>query len=137
MEFYYPSGSVNTGEQNFKLSENPNVNSFSLGDAWNITDETAIAQKGSTLNYHFFADKVFIIFRPDTTNSHGEQKVRVFLDGKIIDQKSAGADVKEGFITINTDRLYNVVDLQGKTEEHILKLEFESPGIQAFTFTFG
>ena len=59
------------------------------------------------------------------------------LDGEIINPSAAGADVKNGVISVDTDRLYNVVDLHGKTENHILKLEFQNSGIQAYTFTFG
>ncbi len=136
MQFYYPSGTTGMGQHTFTLSD-PNPNSFSLGGIWNIADETAVAHKGSLLNYRFFADKVFIIFRPASTQIIKDQKVKIFLDGKLIDKQSAGQDVKDGFVTIDTDRLYNIVDLHGKTGEHLLKLEFESDGVQAFTFTFG
>ena len=66
-----------------------------------------------------------------------KNKVTVYLDGKIIDSSVSGADVRGGIINIDVDRLYTVVDLHGKMENHILKLEFQTPGIQAFTFTFG
>lgn len=38
-----------------------------------------------------------------------------------------------GWINISTSN----ADLHGKTENHVLKLEFKTPGIEAFTFTFG
>jgi hypothetical protein len=80
------------------------------------------------------AGKVFIILRPGNEQLN---TVKVFLDGKIIDANVAGADVTNGILTVDSDRLYNIVDLHGKTENHILKLEFQTPGIQAYTFTFG
>jgi hypothetical protein len=78
---------------------------------------------------------VFIILRPPGGSSSGT--VKVYLDGKIIDQSVAGADVQNGIISVNSDRLYSVIDLHGKTESHILRLDFQTPGIQAYTFTFG
>jgi hypothetical protein len=58
------------------------------------------------------------------------------LDGNPIDVSSAGSDVTGSYVTIDSDRLYNLVDLKGKTETHLLELEF-SKGVAAFAFTFG
>ncbi len=63
--------------------------------------------------------------------------MKIWLDGKVIDPSVAGQDVKDGIVTVDTDRLYNIVDLHGKTEIHTLKLEFQTPGVEAYTFTFG
>ncbi len=134
MQYYFPSGSLGNGTKVFSLSDKVNQNSFSYGGQWTINDEYAVSGNNATLNYNFTATKVFIILRP---NSAKNPTVKVSLDGKIIDPSAAGSDVENGVITIDNDRLYNVVDLKGKTENHILKLEFQTPGIQAFTFTFG
>ena len=135
MEFYDPSGSLGNGVQSFTLTENPNLNSFSYGGTWNITEETAIAQDNATLAYHFIASKVYIILRPPNTETSG--KVKILLDGKPIDPSVAGKDVVNGEVTVNTDRLYNIVDLHNATQNHVLKIEFETPETQAYTFTFG
>lgn len=134
MQYYYPGGTISNGSQTFSLSENLSQNSFSFGGQWSITDEYAITGSNSTLNYNFTANKVFIILRPASSIN---PTVKVYIDGKAIDPSIAGSDVKNGVITVDSDRLYNIVDLRGKTENHILKLEFQAPGIQAFTFTFG
>ena len=134
MQYYFPSGSLDKGDQQFLLSDNLSQNSFSYGGAWTIMDEYAITGKNAVLNYNFNAGKVYIILRPGNMSKN---KVTVYLDGKIIDSSVSGADVRGGIINIDVDRLYTVVDLHGKMENHILKLEFQTPGIQAFTFTFG
>jgi len=33
--------------------------------------------------------------------------------------------------------LYNLIDLGHKTESHTVELQFQTPGVQAYTFTFG
>jgi cytochrome c biogenesis protein CcdA/thiol-disulfide isomerase/thioredoxin len=134
MQYYFPSG--NTGNLNrvFNLSENLSQNSFSLGGGWQITSETAITGKDAVLNYNFYSDKVFLVLRPGSSKN---AKVKVFLDGKEVDASDAGADVQNGEITIDSDRLYNLIDLKGNAGAHILKLEFEDSGIEAFAFTFG
>lgn len=133
MQYYYPGGSIPNGQTKFELSENPSPNSFSLGGDWTIDDENATTVKNSTLTYNFYADKVFLVLRPGQTSS----KIKVFLDEKIISTENAGADVKDGIVNIDTDRLYNLIDLKGGSAQHILKIEFETPGIKVFAFTFG
>lgn len=135
MQYYYPDGSVTSGTQKFSLSENLPLNTFSYGGEWTVTDAFSEAEKNAALNYHFTADKVFLVIRPSVSNKNS--RVKVFLDGKPVDSSNAGADVANGIITIDKDRLYNLIDLKGNSGEHILKLEFQTPGTQAFAFTFG
>ncbi len=133
MQYLYPNGSVGNGKQQFTLQD-VRVNSFSLGGEWDISDEYVIAGKNATLNYGFMARKVFLVMRPGT---NGVGKVRVYFNGKIA-KDVAGEDVKDGVITIDTDRLYKILDLSKTNDSSgVLKLEFLTPGIQCFAFTFG
>ncbi len=136
MQYYYPGGSVSNGQQTFTLASNLPDNTFSFGGDWNITDEHAQASKNAVLEFHFTASKVFLVLRPGSA-ADGKEKVKVFLDGQVVNASNAGEDVDDGIITIDTDRLYTLIDLKGKTENHILRLEFQTPGIEAFAFTFG
>ncbi len=137
MQYYYPNGSIGNGTQSFTLSEVIPQNSFSYGGTWNITAENAIAGSNAVLNYNFTASHVYIILRPGSIASPTSGKVKVYLDGKVIDPSVAGSDVQNGIVSVDVDRLYNIVNLHGRTENHILKLEFQTPGIEAYTFTFG
>ncbi|MBI4084535.1 MAG: hypothetical protein HY431_01375, partial [Candidatus Levybacteria bacterium] len=56
---------------------------------------------------------------------------------ELISSKQAGIDVVNGIVTIDSDRLYELVDLKGEAENHILKLEFLTPGTEVYAFTFG
>lgn len=135
MQYYYKGGSIGTGERTFTLENDLRLNSFSFGGDWNIKREEAIAEKNAILNYKFIAGKVFLVLRPGSAGT--TQKVRVLLDWKLVDASNAGADVKNGEIMVNSDRLYNLINLRGKTGSHVLQLEFETPGTEAFAFTFG
>ncbi len=135
MEYYYDGGSTGTGERIFTLPDNLHQDSFSFGGDWDIKKEYAVAGKDAALNYKFYAGKVFLVLRPGNAGSMA--KVKVFLDGKPVDGSNAGADVDNGEITVNADRLYDLIDLKGRVGQHILLLQFETPGIEAFAFTFG
>ena len=133
-QYYYPVGSLGNGTRQFTLSSNPASGTFSLGGSWGIAGEFAEAGEKATLSENFLASKVFIILRPGTATGG---KVNVYLDGNRIDPLRAGSDVQNSAVILDRDRLYNLVDLRGKTEQHVLRLEFETPGILAYTFTFG
>ncbi len=120
------------GEQEFALSQDITPNKFSFGGRWNIGKESATAIKDASLVYNFNASKVFLVMNPGAASG----KVAVYLDGKLVDQKSAGKDVKNGFVLIDSDRLYELIDLKGNPGNHLLKLEF-TDGVEAFAFTFG
>ncbi|HSD98484.1 MAG TPA: cytochrome c biogenesis protein DipZ [Patescibacteria group bacterium] len=134
MQYYFPTGSLPNGTQTFTLDNNPPTNSYSLGGSWTINSEEAVAGSGAVLTYHFQASKVYIILRPFAEQNLGT--IKILLDGKTIDASVAGADVHNGIVTIDADRLYNIVNLS-KTEDHVLQLEFLTPGLKAYTFTFG
>jgi len=135
MQYYYPSGNIGNTRQTFKLSEDLAPNSFSLGGEWEILDENARTITNSVLNYNFYANKVFLVMKPIKGNP--STKVKVFLDGKIVNNSNAGEDVKDGEVLVNEDRLYNLIDLKGNIVDHILRLEFENTGTEIFAFTFG
>lgn len=135
MEYYYDGGSTGTGDKTFTLADNLHQDSFSFGGDWDIEKEYAVAGKDAAMNYKFYAGKVFLVLRPGSAGLMA--KVRVFLDGKPVDGSNAGADVDNGEITVNADRLYDLIDLRGKAGHHVLLLQFETPGIEAFAFTFG
>ena len=135
MEYFYPSGKLAAGKREFVLARKPDVNSFSLGGDWDIRQHEAVAGKNASLEYHFYADKVFLVLRPGSAGAGA--KVKVLLDGKPVSISDAGSDVKDGIITIDTSRLYSLINLKGKNGSHILRLQFETPGVEAFAFTFG
>lgn len=135
MQYYYPSSTLGDGTSTYSLSEQIPQNTFSLGGEWTITDQNAITGKNATLSYNFTAGYVYLVLRPSAANK--ASVVKVLLDGKPVNAANEGSDVKNGVLNVTTDRLYNLIDLHGKTENHVLKLEFETPGTQGYAFTFG
>ena len=132
MQYLYPGDSKGAGNHIFTLSKNIPTNTFSFGGEWMVDSEYSKAGKNAVLEYNFFASKVFLVMKPSSLEA-GE--VKVYLDGKLIDNLNSGIDVENGIVTVDKDRLYNLVQLKN-AENHLLRLEF-SPGIEAFAFTFG
>jgi cytochrome c biogenesis protein CcdA/thiol-disulfide isomerase/thioredoxin len=135
MEYFYPAGSLSAGRRKFAFPSEMQLNSFSLSGEWNIRSEDAVAGAGAQLQYRFYADKVYLVLHPGASKS--PQRLKVFLDGKIIAASQAGSDVINSVVTLDSDRLYNLVDLRGRKGAHTLLLQFETPGVEAYAFTFG
>lgn len=106
---------------------------FAYEGAWDISYGSATAAKGSALEIRFRAGKVFLVISPYTK---GDQ-IRLFIDNKAVDDSIAGTDVKDGRLILDNERLYNLIDLKGNVETHLLRLEFESEGVSVYAFTFG
>jgi len=133
MLYLMGSGKAENGVQDFDLENNVSLNKFSLGGEWKVADEYSQSSKNAVLEYNFSGQKVFLVMKPTT----GKGTVKVLLDGKVISSEMSGVDVKNGVVAIDKDRLYELVDLSGKVGKHILRLEFQTSGVQVYAFTFG
>ncbi len=131
MQYYYPSGSLPAVPKEFELQSNIPTNSFSLGGKWNIMPEYSASENKSVLEYNFNAQHVYLVMR---SVDGKPKKVNVFLDGQKPSLNS-GKDVKNGVVNVDSDRLYDLINLPS-VENKKLRLEFEN-GVEVFAFTFG
>lgn len=134
MLYLVPNGKAAPGLQQFTLDKNIPKNKFSYGGQWDVRDEYSISSKNSLIRYNFNANKVFMVLQQGSAK---QGQIRVLLDGKPVNTELMGADVKDGIVTVNADRLYEIIDLNGRIENHTLELQFLTPGLEAYTFTFG
>ncbi len=108
---------------------------FYLGGEWEITKEYVTAKTTPAKLYmNYQANKINIV--ADKTDKAVTAKV--YLDGKPLPKEYYGSDVADdGTVTIDKAALYNLVDTGNDYSRHTLMLEVTSPGLKAFTFTFG
>ncbi len=96
---------------------------------WIVSRDYANPMKGAKLHLNFDAKEVFIVMR----NSGQVARIKVYLDGKL---DYPGEDNQEGNVTIDSDRLYKLIDLP-EPGPHTLTVEFEDENSQLYAFTFG
>jgi thiol-disulfide isomerase/thioredoxin len=97
------------------------VDHWAVGGLWTIGKESSRASSGSSLTLHFQGARVYMVLNP----AEGKPvRVKVTVDGKV-----------KAPLTVDSDRVYTVVDDQGRTGG-VLKLDFEGPTL-AYAFTFG
>ncbi|HEU5361688.1 MAG TPA: cytochrome c biogenesis protein DipZ [Gaiellaceae bacterium] len=92
------------------------ANTLAYDGEWRVGREAITAGKDARLRLHFEASDVYIVMG-------GRGSVRALVDGK-----------PAGTIRVDAQRLYTV--RTGKATDALLELRF-SPGVQAYSFTFG
>ncbi|MFC1653854.1 cytochrome c biogenesis protein DipZ [Patescibacteria group bacterium] len=107
------------------------LNQIAFEGKWNIQYKHASPSKESKLHLKFFSKDVHLVMRSDE-----ETKVKIYIDEQTINKNISGTDVMEGIVTIQKDRLYNLVKDMDPAK-HTLTIEFLDEGIEVYAFTFG
>ncbi len=105
---------------------------FSLGGRWRVDRESARAVRGATITARVVGMNVYLVL---ASQGNRPRRVRVELDGEPITARDAGADVRDGVVTVRDQRLYRLVKL-ASPGEHVLTLRLD-PAVSGFAFTFG
>jgi cytochrome c biogenesis protein CcdA/thiol-disulfide isomerase/thioredoxin len=126
----FSNDELSPGLHDFTAPAGLPANEFAYHGKWRIALDSATAAGGS-LDLNFGARRVYLVL-----GSPGQpRQVRVKLDGKPISSADAGSDVHGGVVTVDSQRLYNLVNLPA-VAGHVLELEPEA-GVMGYAFTFG
>lgn len=117
----------------YSVPPNQIVGSVAFSGTWTLQPEYAESGAGSALVLRYYADRVYVVLSPTRPGA----AARVTLDGKPIASALSGSDVRDGTLTIDSARLYELVDSRSTPAEHTLTVTFASAGVRAFSFTFG
>jgi thiol-disulfide isomerase/thioredoxin len=131
-EFFGNGERSTANEQTLSVPQTTNTGSFYLGGTWDFSAEYAENKTAhAEIVYPYQAQRVFFV-----ASAKSPVKVQVLIDGKAPGTLS-GADVdKDGFVTIKENRLYDLID-DSAWGSHTIRLIIQSPGLDAYTFTFG
>lgn len=106
---------------------------WALNGKWRVdTQKITAGEKGAALRLDFNARKVFLVLG---TSTGKPVRVSVRLNGEAVGP-SAGKDAPGGVVTIERNTLYELVD-QKTPKNGVLEILSDSPGLEAYAFTFG
>jgi cytochrome c biogenesis protein CcdA/thiol-disulfide isomerase/thioredoxin len=134
--FASPGGFSEDDAQLYRAPARLELNEWALTGRWK--DEGQIATLLSSTGgivYRFHARDLHLVLGP---RSDGKPvRFRITLDGK-----PPGADHGEdcdenGFGTVTESRLYQLIRQKSGVRDRVFRIEFFTPGVQAFAFTFG
>lgn len=118
---------------NYSYPDSLTSNTFAFNGSWNMMQETSEASIGAGLTMNFRSKDVYLVMKPVDGVS---RKVKILLDGKEISSENAGEDVVNGYVTVDSDRLYKLISLSN-AEQHLVTLIFEEGNVEIYAFTFG
>ncbi len=120
------------GNQTLTVPMITQFNKLYLGGSWYFDDQYASNNAMSaTITYKYTSGKVYFVAAAPKGVT-----VEVLQDGKPV-TSAAGSDVQNGKVFIQASRLYNLINNPDGSGTHTLELIIDSPGLEAFTFTFG
>jgi hypothetical protein len=124
---------IQSGVRNYAGASNLALNHFALKGIWWATQDS-ITPVGSeaSITGSVQAAKVYLVL---TSNQNVPRQVRVTLDGQPLPNAHAGADVKDGVVTVTGQRLYSLVSFP--TAQRFTFTVHLPPGVYAYDFTFG
>jgi cytochrome c biogenesis protein CcdA/thiol-disulfide isomerase/thioredoxin len=127
---HFTNSMLSPGLHDFTAPARVPANEFAFRGRWRIALHSATAAGGS-LELNFGARRVYLVLG---SPAH-LRRVKVLLDGRPISPDAAGADVHGAVVTVDSQRLYDLVDLP-RVGHHVLRLEPEA-GVMGYAFTFG
>lgn len=133
-EFASPGGFVRDRAHDYPAPSLSALNRWGLAGNWTVDAEHAVSGKpGAKIAFRFHARDLHLVL-----GSSGKPvRFRVTIDGKV-PGGNHGLDIDaNGIGTVTNQRLYQLVRQKGPVRERIFEIEFLSPGVQAFAFTFG
>jgi thiol-disulfide isomerase/thioredoxin len=109
------------------------LNHFALGGFWNASSESiTAAAPNASISGTVQAAKVYLVL---TSAGNVPRQGRVLLDGQPLPSAHAGADVKNGVVTITGQRLYSLISFPA-AQQFTFTVQLP-PGVSAYDFTFG
>jgi thiol-disulfide isomerase/thioredoxin len=121
------------GTHTYQGTTDPAINEFSLNGIFRLDKQSATALSArASISGRFQAQHVYLVL---TSSGNVPREVKVLLDGKPIASSQAGADVRDGAVTVRGQRLYSLVSAPyDETATITVQLP---PGVSAYDFTFG
>ncbi len=117
----FAASAVRNEAANYFLPSRLHRDEWALDGAWRIEGQRIVsAAKGSSIGIEFTARKVYLVLGSKTPI-----RVTVKLDGKVAKT-----------FTVNGHELYQLID-RGSFGRGMLEIIADSPGLEAYAFTFG
>jgi cytochrome c biogenesis protein CcdA/thiol-disulfide isomerase/thioredoxin len=121
------------GTHTLKLPSQLDLNYWALDGTWDVASQYVTAtQAQDKLELSFQARDVYLVL-----SAPGSVTAHVTISGAPTAPTGGTEDVSaSGELTVSSARLYHLVHLSA-SEQATLTITFDSPGVQAFAFTFG
>ena len=134
--FASPGGIKRDEDHLYTPPSSPGLNEWGLEGKWADDEQVAVLKSaGGKIVFHFQARDLHLVLGP--TADGKPVRFRVTIDGQAPGENHGVDTDAEGNGVVTGYRLYQLVRQSGTITDHIFTIEFQDPGVQAFSFTFG
>jgi len=134
--FASAGGIKRDAEKTYVAPTNLKLNEWGLVGSWIDHEQVAVLKStGGKIVFHFHARDLHLVLGPGTDGK--PVRFRVTIDGQAPGENHGVDTDAQGNGVVNAYRLYQLVRQKGAITDHLFTIEFEDPGVQAFSFTFG
>ena len=134
--FASPGGIKQNAEKIYTAPAQPRLNEWGLDGKWVDHQQIAVLRSaGGKIVFHFHARDLHLVLGP--TADGKPVRFRVTIDGQAPGDNHGVDTDAQGNGVVTDHRLYQLVRQTGAVTDHVFAIEFEDPGVQAFSFTFG
>jgi len=136
VDFSSPGGAVRNKSHVYAMPAKLKLNHWALSGDWTIKHESALSsQAQGRVAFCFHARDLHMVMGPTAPGS--SVRFRVLLDGKP-PGAAKGIDVDDqGNGTLREPRLYQLIRQSQPISDRQFEMQFEDPGVEVFSFTFG
>jgi thiol-disulfide isomerase/thioredoxin len=136
-EHFASSGGIRQdAEKVYAAPVQPRLNDWGLSGKWVVQEQVAVLKSAEgEIVFHFHARDLHLVLGP--TANGKPVRFRVTIDGQAPSDNHGVDTDAQGNGVVTDDRLYQLVRQKGAVTDHVFAIEFEDPGVQAFSFTFG
>jgi hypothetical protein len=112
------------------------LNDWALGGRWQDQQQvaTSLAADG-TISYRFHARDLHLVLGPGSDNQ--QVRFRVTIDGHAPGADHGVDTDEQGYGVVTGNRLYQLIRQQGNIRDRTFRIDFLTPGVRAYSFTFG
>lgn len=134
--FASPGGIKRDTERVYTEPQQPKLNQWGLVGKWIDHKQVAVLESANgKIVFRFHARDLHLVLGP--TADGRPVRFRVTIDGKAPGENHGVDTDAQGNGVVKDQRLYQLVRQKGSIMDHTFVIEFQDPGVQAFSFTFG
>jgi thiol-disulfide isomerase/thioredoxin len=134
--FASPGGLDEDDPQTYRAPTDLKLNQWALEGEWADEAQIATSLAASTaIDYRFHARDLHLVLGPSANGK--PVRFRVTIDGKAPGADHGVDTDADGFGTVTDDRLYQLIRQHSSIQDRTFRIQFLTPGVEAYSFTFG
>jgi cytochrome c biogenesis protein CcdA/thiol-disulfide isomerase/thioredoxin len=134
--FASPGGFNQDDPQLYRTPAELDLNQWALAGKWKDEDQVATSlDAGASISFRFHARDLHLVLGPGADEK--PVRFRVTLDGQTPGADHGMDTDADGYGIVTENRLYQLVRQHGSIHDRTLRIEFLTPGVRAYSFTFG